>query len=88
MQMRKSRKHVWLGLLLCFLFLTSFTGFLNTGILPAAGNDLASFSSTSQPWSMNSDADSSRLDYLSTPVYLAFYSFSAKPAHSLLAKNG
>ena len=82
MQIRLSRRHIFICLLLCSLFFTSYTGVLNTNgtVVPEANIfSSSSINGGSDHSSVNNGANSSPVDYISTTGSpITFYAFSLR----------
>ncbi len=92
MQIRVSKKHIWICLLLCSLFFTSYISVFNTnGMISSAENifDRSSISGGSEPSSMNGGINSGHVDFMATAnSSIEIFISSLKPARWLVSKNG
>ena len=91
MQIRVSKKHIWICLLLCSLFLTSYISVLNiNGIISSNVNvsESSSISGGSENSSMNGGTNSGHVDYMAaTATSIDFSIFSLKQSRWLVTKN-
>lgn len=91
MQIKVSKKHIWICLLLCSLFLASNISVLNiNGIISSDVNvfDSSSVGGESERSSMNSEDNYSHFDYISTTDSSVNFSiFSLKQSRCPLTKT-
>ena len=91
MRMKAGRKHIFICLLLCALFLTSYiTVFNNIGIIPSEANlsDVSFGSEGNGHSSMDGGTNFRHFAYIDTGTSIEFYNFSSiKNKRSLVAKT-